>query len=140
MRRNVFLRGIDEIDLPIAHAEGKLVVQDESILDQWRRHGQIALSYSERGPQRAPRETQKNESGANDASEMTHRLLPYPINPNGSAANIAGLGDPSGRVLGLMPHPERFIHATQHPNWTRLGLCGEGDGLKVFRNAVEYFR
>ena len=66
-------------------------------------------------------------------------MLPYPHNPNGSVANIAGLSDPTGRVLGLMPHPERFIHATQHPQWTRLGLRGDGDGLQIFRNAVSYF-
>jgi len=54
-------------------------------------------------------------------------------------ANIAGLGDPTGRVLGLMPHPERFLYATQHPQWTRRRLTGEGAGMKLFRNAVEYF-
>jgi phosphoribosylformylglycinamidine synthase len=67
-------------------------------------------------------------------------LLDFPENPNGSAANIAGLGDPTGRVLGLMPHPERFLHATQHPQWTRRGLKGDGAGMQLFRNAVEYFR
>ena len=66
-------------------------------------------------------------------------LLPEPENPNGSIANIAGLCDTTGRVLGLMPHPERFLFATQHPQWTRLGLRGEGDGIKVFRNAVAVF-
>ena len=65
--------------------------------------------------------------------------LPFPDNPNGSIGNIAGLSDPSGRVLGLMPHPERFLHATQHPQWTRLRLQGEGQGMRLFRNAVEYF-
>jgi phosphoribosylformylglycinamidine synthase subunit PurQ / glutaminase len=49
------------------------------------------------------------------------------------------LSDPTGRVLGLMPHPERFIHATQHPQWTRNGLSGEGAGLQIFKNAVDYF-
>jgi phosphoribosylformylglycinamidine synthase len=70
---------------------------------------------------------------------VLHETLPFPINPNGSMANLAGLSDPSGRVLGLMPHPERFLFATQHPHWTRLGLRGEGAGLRLFRNAVEYF-
>ena len=64
-------------------------------------------------------------------------------NPNGSVAGIAGLCDPTGRVLGLMPHPERFIHATQHPQWTRrrnqVFPEGEGDGAQLFRNAVGYF-
>ena len=116
---NAFLRGIDEIDVPIAHAEGRLVVRDESVLERWAENGQIALRYIARDGGDGP--------------------LGYPDNPNGSVADIAGLGDPSGRVLGLMPHPERFVHATQHPRWTRLGLSGEGDGLRVFRNAVEYF-
>lgn len=120
---NVFLRGIREIELPIAHAEGKLAVRDAAILETWRVQQQIALCYT-------------SERACSDDEWAT---LPYPDNPNGSTANIAGLGDPSGRILGLMPHPERFIHATQHPSWTRKRLSGEGDGLKIFRNAVEYF-
>ena len=81
--------------------------------DRWRAGGQIALTY--------------------DPTD----------NPNGSTAGIAGLCDPTGRVLGLMPHPERFIHATQHPRWTReragaTAVC-EGEGVRIFRNAVEYF-
>lgn len=105
---SVFLRGIDEIDLPIAHAEGKIVARNSSVLDGWRERRQIGLTYQQ--------------------------------NPNGSQADIAALSDPTGRVLGLMPHPERHIHATQHPQWTRRGLkSDEGEGLKLFRNAVEYF-
>ncbi len=138
-QQNVFLRGIDEIDLPIAHAEGKLVVEDDAVLDQWFRHDQIALCYSEPGLQRTQCKTQQTGSVTNAAFGVSRQVLPYPVNPNGSIANIAGLGDFTGRVLGMMPHPERFIHMTQHPNWTRLGLSGEGDGMKIFRNAVEYF-
>jgi len=121
--KNVFLRGIDEIEMPIAHAEGRIAVSSDSVLDDWQAADQIALCY-------------RSQNGSANAD---HDVLPYPENPNGSIANIAGLSDPSGRVLGLMPHPERFIHATQHPQWTRQGLSGEGDGLKLFRNAVEYF-
>lgn len=107
---SVFLRGIDQIELPVAHAEGKIVVRDDSVLRGWRERRQIALCY--------------------DPAD----------NPNGSTADIAGLSDPTGRVLGLMPHPERHIHATQHPQWTRHGLdAEEGAGMQVFRNAVEYF-
>ena len=124
--QNVFLKGIDEIEMPIAHAEGRIVVRDESIVDAWREAGQVAVCYRNGTPQET-------------ASDWLTANLDYPANPNGSFANIAGLGDASGRVLGLMPHPERFLHATQHPNWTRLKLRGEGDGLKLFRNAVEYF-
>ena len=64
----------------------------------------------------------------------------YPVNPNGSQADAAGLCDASGRVLGLMPHPERHVLPAQHPRWTRLGLAPEGDGLRLFRNAVQYFQ
>lgn len=60
-------------------------------------------------------------------------------NPNGSQGDVAGLCDATGRVLGLMPHPERHVLPTQHPQWTRLGLADEGDGLKLFRNAVAFF-
>ncbi|MDQ0286011.1 phosphoribosylformylglycinamidine synthase [Desulfofundulus luciae] len=61
----------------------------------------------------------------------------YPHNPNGSLAAIAGICDPSGRVLGLMPHPERFVDLTQHPNWRRQQFH-EPHGLPIFRNAVAY--
>jgi len=61
------------------------------------------------------------------------------LNPNGSQGDVAGICDATGRVLGLMPHPERHVLPTQHPQWTRLGLAAEGDGMKLFRNAVEYF-
>jgi phosphoribosylformylglycinamidine synthase len=66
--------------------------------------------------------------------------IAYPDNPNGSLSNVAGMCDESGRVFGLMPHPERHIDPTQHPRWTR-GEAGEmGDGLRLFQNAVEFFR
>jgi len=61
------------------------------------------------------------------------------LNPNGSQGDVAGICDATGRVLGLMPHPERHVLPTQHPQWTRMGLAEEGDGMKLFRNAVEYF-
>jgi phosphoribosylformylglycinamidine (FGAM) synthase-like amidotransferase family enzyme len=63
----------------------------------------------------------------------------FPDNPNGAEFNVAGVCDISGRVFGLMPHPERFIDGTQHPRWTREGLQDEGAGMPIFRNAVEYF-
>jgi phosphoribosylformylglycinamidine synthase len=60
-------------------------------------------------------------------------------NPNGSEGNVAGLCDESGRVFGLIPHPERYIDSVQHPHWTRLDTRpSEGDGLALFRNAVRY--
>ena len=60
------------------------------------------------------------------------------MNPNGSVLDIAGICDATGRIFGLMPHPERHMFAYQHPRWTREGLKDEGDGMQVFRNAIEY--
>jgi phosphoribosylformylglycinamidine synthase len=120
--KNVFLRGIETLEVPIAHGEGRIVVRAPEVLTGWEEQGQLALRYDVPG-----------------AGGPTNELLPFPANPNGSAWNIAGLGDPSGRVLGLMPHPERFLFATQHPQWTRRGLRGEGEGMQLFRNAVQYF-
>jgi phosphoribosylformylglycinamidine synthase subunit PurQ / glutaminase len=122
---NVFLRGIDELDLPIAHAEGRLVTRSPKVLENWRQQHQIALTY-------APWKI-----GTDGASHPVNER--WDANPNGAIADIAGLSDPSGRVLGLMPHPERFLFATQHPHWTRLGLEGPGSGLKLFQNGVDYF-
>jgi phosphoribosylformylglycinamidine synthase subunit PurQ / glutaminase len=139
---NAFLRGIDRIELPVAHAEGKLEITHADVLEDWRRRRQIALCYE---PPLASDPDQTVGAGlragptpVTDAPGSPD-VLPFPANPNGSVANIAGLSDPTGRILGLMPHPERFIHATQHPQWTRLRLSGEGDGMKVFRNAVGYY-
>jgi phosphoribosylformylglycinamidine synthase len=120
--KNVFLRGIDEIDLPIAHAEGRLVARDETVARGWQQRDQAVLKY-------VPWQPSAHGSGPT-----------WSANPNGSLDDLAGLGDPTGRVLGLMPHPERFLFATQHPQWTRRGLTGPGDGVRIFQNAVDYFR
>lgn len=122
--RCVFLRGLSDLELPIAHAEGRIAIREPALIERWRARGQIALAY---------------QPHAGAVHDTTNDPLTYPENPNGSVANIAGLCDPTGRVLGLMPHPERFLHATQHPQWTRRGLQGDGQGLALFRNAVEYF-
>lgn len=119
--KNVFLTGISEFDLPIAHAEGRLVAKSDSVVRAWDSRGQLALRYAEWPDGEGP-----------DPSR-------WPANPNGAVADIAGLSDPTGRVLGLMPHPERFLFATQHPHWTRRGMVGDGEGLKLFQNAVAYF-
>ena len=123
--KNVFLKGIDRIQLPVAHAEGRLCLRDPAQLESWHQQGQIALAYT----------------ADVDAAEYSAEapVLPEQFNPNGAIGNIAGLGDPAGRVLGLMPHPERFLFATHHPQWTRLRLAGEGQGLELFRNATAYF-
>jgi phosphoribosylformylglycinamidine synthase subunit PurQ / glutaminase len=123
----VFLRGIDEMYLPIAHAEGKFVARDEATLNNLDGSGQLILRYST-----------SPEAPAPQASSPKPALLPYPANPNGAALNVAGLCDDTGRVFGLMPHPERHIDPTHHPRWTREKR-EHGDGLAVFENAVRYF-
>ena len=120
-----FLHGISSLDLPIAHGEGKFVCWDEGVLQQLHSNGQIVFRYA--------------SAISNQRSAISNQLLPYPINPNGSQANIAAICDPTGRVLGLMPHPERHVDPTQHPQWTRRPRAPEGDGLALFRNAVQYF-
>jgi phosphoribosylformylglycinamidine synthase subunit PurQ / glutaminase len=119
--KSVFLRGIGSMTLPIAHAEGKFVSRDPRIAEELQRCGQLVLRYC----------SQSGESGG---------VVPYPDNPNGSVGNVAGVCDSTGRVLGLMPHPERHIDLTQHPRWTRGEGRQPGDGMQVFVNAVEYFR
>lgn len=120
----VFLQGVDRVEMPIAHAEGKIAVRDDAALDSLASAGRVVLRYS------------SADGGAPDG---------FPENPNGSTGDAAGLTDATGRVLGLMPHPERFLFATQHPRWTRLAASpefdaqGPGDGLQLFRNAVAYF-
>jgi phosphoribosylformylglycinamidine synthase len=74
------------------------------------------------------------------ADEAGNIQAGYPHNPNGSAGNIAGICDASGRIFALMPHPERFIRWTQHPRWTRETLRNYGDGLQIFLNAVAWVK
>ena len=109
--------------LPMAHAEGKFVARDEACLQSLRAAGRLAIRYC------------KNEDGG-----VQDELLPFPFNPNGADANVAGVCDESGRVFGLMPHPERHIDPTHHPYWTRREQQPEfGDGMVVFQNAVNWF-
>ena len=116
----VFLRGVERMYLPIAHAEGKFVARDEATLKRLEAEGRLALRYVD----------ERCDPGVD---------VCYPCNPNGSQANVAGLCDETGRIFGLMPHPERHLDPTNHPRWTR-GEAGEtGDGLAVFQNAVRYF-
>jgi phosphoribosylformylglycinamidine synthase len=119
----VFFRGMESLYLPVAHAEGRFVARDAASLSALESSGQVVLRYA----------AQNGRGGG----EVT-----YPDNPNGSEGHIAGVCDTTGRVCGLMPHPERYIERTQHPRWTRLGdeLARQGDGLKVFQNAVAYFQ
>lgn len=127
---SVFLKGMDDFESPIAHAEGRVAVREPSVIDDLRARDSIALCYwSDQAAEQCDK--------TNDPTRVD--LLDEPQNPNGSIANIAGISDETGRVLGLMPHPERYLFATQHPQWTRNGFRGEGDGLQLFRNAVNYF-
>ena len=104
---------------PVAHAEGKFVPRDKMVLEQLNRNRQIVFRYCSK------------EGGRSS----------YPGNPNGSVEDIAGIVDKTGRVLGLMPHPERHFCATQHPSWTRLSKFGAyGDGAKIFQNGVNYVK
>lgn len=102
------------LELPVAHGEGRLIARDPSILTQLHRQGQVVYQYVRR-----------------DGGEAT-----YPEDPNGSADHIAGLCDTTGRIFGLMPHPERHIFAHHHPRWTRERYRREGEGLRIFRRAV----
>jgi len=116
--RCVFVEPGRRIYLPIAHAEGKVVTKDEATLTELKSEGRVAFKYVDK-----------------DGEEGD-----YPVNPNGSTESIAGLTDATGRVLGLMPHPERFVRATQHPRWTRRENGVDADGMTIFNNAVKYVR
>lgn len=116
-RCSIWTRNLTEtIECPIAHGEGNFQVSDPSLLSTLCTLDQIALTYIH--PDGLP---------ANDE---------YPVNPNGSILDIAGITNPAGNVLGLMPHPENHIHAYQHPLWRR-GMC-RGSGLDLFKNGVKY--
>lgn len=122
----VFLRGVEQMYLPIAHAEGNFVAASSDIRQELNRQGRLPLRYC--------------RPGAID-SPLPDESLDFPLNPNGAQANVAGVCDSSGRVFGMMPHPERYIDPTQHPFWTRLDDLGEhGQGLGIFKNAVDYFK
>ncbi len=115
------------MSLPIAHGEGRLTAPKETI-DAIHQKGLIAATY------------------------VSGEICAYqnlPANPNGSVENIAGLIDESGRILGLMPHPERALKFTNYPNWTlkreQLKRAGQpipeyGDGIQIFKNAVAYYK
>jgi len=122
-----FTRGMNRLELPIRHGEGKFF-SDKDTIQRLMGGNQVVVQY-----------TRPDGSPANGK---------FPFNPNGSVFDVAGICDPSGRVFGLMPHPEGYNHFTNHPNWTRLKerLKREGrrigtgptPGILLFKNAVEF--
>lgn len=120
-------RGLGTLPLPIAHGEGKFYAE-KGVLAALHARGLVAGRY---------------------VDGNACRYQNYVANPNGSLDNIAGITDTSGRILGMMPHPERAVDFTQLPCWpwlkeqyvrSGMELPQEGPGIKLFRNAVEYFR
>ena len=116
----VFTRGLDQFRLPLRHGEGKFVATPEVIAEIEANH-QVALRYC-----------------TADGTPATE----FPANPNGSVNSIAGICDRTGRIFGLMPHPEAFLSPFNSPDWTRdraMGkMAAEGDGVAIFRNAADY--
>jgi phosphoribosylformylglycinamidine synthase len=117
----VFTRGLKGLYLPIRHGEGKFVAESPAVLEAIEARNLAVLKYADSG--------------------FRATTMEYPFNPNGSQAAIAGLCDETGRIFGLMPHPEAYVHRTHHPRWTReADLPEEGMGLWLYRNAVDFIR
>jgi phosphoribosylformylglycinamidine synthase len=124
----IFTKGIASIELPVRHGEGKFF-SDEKTIHRLQQNNQIVLQYATRD---------------NRSAEQA-----FPDNPNGSVLDIAGICDPTGRVFGLMPHPEAYHHPTNHPDWARRKEAAKRNqesrppqtttGLALFQNAVNYF-
>jgi phosphoribosylformylglycinamidine synthase len=125
----IFTAGLDTLELPVRHGEGKFYA-DESTIGRLMDENQVVARYA--------------------MADGRPADLKFPFNPNGSVYDIAGICDPSGRIFGLMPHPEAFNHRTNHPDWTRINETikrggGKGEdsptvGTRIFQNAVEYIR
>jgi len=113
----VWTKGIETIYLPVRHGEGKFIARDGEIRKKLIEHNQIVAQYVD------------NKGNSAD----------YPWNPNGSELNIAGVCDETGRIFGLMPHPEAFLFPQNHPRWTQEKIQ-EGEGLKIFKNAVNFVK
>jgi len=120
----VFTRGLPFLSLPVRHGEGKLFTLDKELLQRLEGLGCVPCRYADPATEKATQE--------------------FPHNPNGSLNAIAGLCDPSGRIFGLMPHPEAYLYPENHPQWDmqkqRGRLPENGCGLALFRNAVEHLK
>jgi len=113
----IFTKGLEYTLMPVRHGEGKFIPKDKATLEGLGQNNQIVFQYVD-------------ENGA---------IAGYPYNPNGSVENIAGICDRSGRLFGMMPHPEAFNIVENCPYWVR-GTVKEPMGLRLFRNAVEYMK
>jgi len=113
----VFTEGVEQIYLPVRHGEGKFIPRDDTVRQALWDNRQVVFQYS---------------SADGDTA------CGYPQNPNGSVDNIAGICDPTGRILGMMPHPEAYLFRGNHPRWTRPDTPKEGMGAAIFRNAVNF--
>jgi phosphoribosylformylglycinamidine synthase subunit PurQ / glutaminase len=116
----IYTRGAKDLYLPVRHGEGKFIVRDPAILARLHKENRIAVQYR----------------GADDGAPT----MTYPANPNGAIDAIAGICNDTGRIFGLMPHPEAYLHRTNHPRWTRDDIPETGMGLIVFQNAVDFIR
>ncbi len=120
----VFTKGIAAMPLPVRHAEGKLFTPDSELLARIESLNLASVRYA-------------HQVTGDPTNE-------FPYNPNGSMNAIAGLCDPTGRVFGLMPHPEAYLFPENHPNWDSQKLAknlpADGAGLQIFKNGVEYLR
>lgn len=115
LAREIWLKGLPEIiELPVAHAEGRFYCS-QSILAKIKKNNQVILRYN-----------------------VGNNTSLYPVNPNGSLDAVAGITDSSGRILGLMPHPERFIFSHQHPWWQKKKTLAYG--FNFFQSSVDYFK
>ncbi|MFH1914010.1 MAG: phosphoribosylformylglycinamidine synthase subunit PurQ [Pseudomonadota bacterium] len=116
----VFTKGIDLIDMPVRHGEGKIIPMDDATFQAILDSNLVAVQYVDPA-----------------TGEPTQE---YPANPNGSPLGVAGLTDPSGRILGLMPHPEAYNHPTNHPSWTRGTDPAIPLGLAMLEAGVRYLQ
>jgi phosphoribosylformylglycinamidine synthase len=109
----VWTRGLPDMELPVRHGEGRFVTGSADSMQSLVSKGLVAARYV-------------SQSGGEPF---------YPEDPNGSDGHVAGICDPTGRVFGLMPHPEAFQHPENHPDWTSRRIT-EGEGLRLFVNGV----
>lgn len=115
----VFTKEIDGVYYPVRHGEGKFVPESAAVLEEIENRNLVVFRY------------------CRPDGSVT---MDYPANPNGSLNAIAGICNETGRLFGLMPHPEAYLHRTNHPRWTREELPEEGQGLAIFQNAVNFIR